>query len=44
MRREVRVDPDEILFRCVEAVLMGWSRALYLCNEAVLNICKQNAP
>lgn len=43
-RRDVRVAGDELLFPCVEAVPMGWSWALFLCNEAVLNICRRHAP
>ncbi|CAK8989683.1 Uncharacterized protein SCF082_LOCUS1918 [Durusdinium trenchii] len=44
LRQMTPTDPDEILFPCVEAVPMGWSWALFLCNEAVLNICRSNAP
>ena len=38
------VESHDTLYPCVEAVPMGWSWALFLCNEAVLNICKQHSP
>lgn len=44
LRHHVITNPDELLFPCVEAVPMGWSWALFLCNEAVLNLCLRNAP
>ena len=43
-RQYVQTDAHELLFPCVEAVPMGWSWALFLCNEAVLNICRQHSP
>ena len=43
-RCAVKVDPTTVLFPCVQAVPMGWSWALFLCNEAVLNICRSLSP
>ena len=40
----VAVQPGEILYPCVEAVPMGWSWALFLCNEAVVSIARTLSP
>ena len=39
-----KVDPDCFLYPCIEAVPMGWSWALFLCNEAVLTISRSFSP
>ena len=44
LRCNVSVGDREVLYPCVEAVPMGWSWALFLCNEAVLQICKSRSP
>eukprot|EP00438_Fugacium_kawagutii_P020747 Skav227424 [mRNA] locus=scaffold1986:83849:88250:+ [translate_table: standard] len=43
-QKEVRTSPTMILFPCFKVVPMGWTWALWLCNEAVLNIALKNSP
>ena len=38
------VEPGTTLFPCIEAVPMGWSWALFLCNEATLTIARSCSP
>ena len=44
LRNVVAVGEGEILFPCIEAVPMGWSWALFLCNEAVVSIARSLSP
>lgn len=44
VKRHVRTDPHQILYPCFRVVPMGWNWALFLCNEAVLNIARSITP
>lgn len=44
VRGWVPVDADEFIYPCVEAVPMGWSWALFLCNEAIMSIARSCSP
>ena len=40
----VRVEPSQLLWPCFNVVPMGWSWALFLCNEAVVSIARKASP
>ena len=42
--REVRTHPKQLLYPCFGVVPMGWNWALFLCNEAVVNIAAMGSP
>eukprot|EP00438_Fugacium_kawagutii_P030000 Skav225301 [mRNA] locus=scaffold445:112717:116856:+ [translate_table: standard] len=42
--REISVGDDCVLFPCFQAIPMGWSWALWLCQQAVLSIASANCP
>lgn len=43
-KRTIRVEDGMTLFPCFQAVPMGWTWALWLCKEAVLNITQKYSP
>lgn len=44
VEREIIPSADQPLYACFRVVPMGWTWALWLCNEAVLNIAKRFSP
>ncbi len=41
---EISTTPDQILFPCFAVVPMGWTWALWVCNEAVVRIATASSP
>lgn len=41
---DIKTGPDHILYPCFKVIPMGWSWALWLCNEAVLSIARRGCP
>ena len=42
--REISTSPYQILFPCFAVVPMGWTWALWICNEAVVRIATASSP
>ena len=42
--REVKTQANQLLYPCFGVVPMGWNWALFLCNEAVVNIAAMGSP
>lgn len=41
---DVSTTPDQILFPCFAVVPMGWTWALWICNEAVVRVATASSP